>query len=36
MGFKFAVRGGATFVRLFMLPVKRHALPQQVRLAPSW
>ena len=26
----------ATFARLYFLPVKRHALPEQVRLAPAW
>lgn len=26
----------ATFARLYLLPVKRHALPEQVRLAPAW
>jgi magnesium-protoporphyrin IX monomethyl ester (oxidative) cyclase len=27
---------GITFVRLFCLPVKRHELPQDARLTPSW
>ncbi|MBL8307700.1 MAG: magnesium-protoporphyrin IX monomethyl ester (oxidative) cyclase [Rubrivivax sp.] len=31
-----AVRGVATFARIYLLPVKRHALPEQVRLAPAW
>lgn len=31
-----AVSGAATFVRLYCLPVKRHAIPQQVRVAPAW
>jgi magnesium-protoporphyrin IX monomethyl ester (oxidative) cyclase len=31
-----AARAAATFARLFMLPVKQHALPEQVRLAPAW
>jgi magnesium-protoporphyrin IX monomethyl ester (oxidative) cyclase len=31
-----AVAGAATFARLFLLPAKRHALPQDVRLAPTW
>ncbi len=31
-----AVTGIATFVRLYCLPVKRHTLPEQVRLAPVW
>jgi len=26
----------ATFIRLFLLPTKSHALPAQVRLAPAW
>jgi magnesium-protoporphyrin IX monomethyl ester (oxidative) cyclase len=35
---KLALQAGAaiTFVRLFVLNPKRHALPQDVRLAPSW
>ena len=28
--------GAAVFARLYLLPVKRHALPQQVRMAPAW
>jgi magnesium-protoporphyrin IX monomethyl ester (oxidative) cyclase len=32
----WAVAGAATFVRLYMLPVNRHALPTQVRVAPAW
>jgi magnesium-protoporphyrin IX monomethyl ester (oxidative) cyclase len=28
--------GAATFLRLYLLPVKRHALPAQVRMAPAW
>ena len=31
-----AVQGFATFARLFFLPVKRHDLPAQVRVAPAW
>ena len=27
---------GATFLRLYALPVNRHALPQDIRLAPAW
>jgi magnesium-protoporphyrin IX monomethyl ester (oxidative) cyclase len=31
-----ALRGAATFARLYFLPVKSHALPAQVRVAPAW
>lgn len=31
-----ALAGAATFARLYLLPVKHHALPQQVRVAPAW
>jgi magnesium-protoporphyrin IX monomethyl ester (oxidative) cyclase len=31
-----ALVGVATFVRLFVHPVKRHALPVQIRVAPAW
>jgi magnesium-protoporphyrin IX monomethyl ester (oxidative) cyclase len=31
-----AVAGFASFARLYLLPVRRHALPQQVRMAPAW
>lgn len=31
-----AVKGVTTFVRLYLLPVKRHDLPEQVRMAPVW
>ncbi len=31
-----AVAGLTTFARLYFLPVKRHELPQQVRVAPAW
>jgi magnesium-protoporphyrin IX monomethyl ester (oxidative) cyclase len=31
-----AVAGFATFARLYMLPVREHELPQQVRVAPAW
>ncbi len=32
----WAMAGAATFARLYLLPVKRHALPQQIRVAPAW
>jgi magnesium-protoporphyrin IX monomethyl ester (oxidative) cyclase len=32
----WAVVGAATFARIYMLPVKRHALPTQIRMAPAW
>jgi magnesium-protoporphyrin IX monomethyl ester (oxidative) cyclase len=32
----WAVAGAATFARLYLLPVNRHALPKQVRVAPAW
>ncbi len=31
-----AVQAAATFARLYLLPVQRHDLPQQVRMAPAW
>ncbi len=31
-----AVAGFATFARLYLMPVKQHALPQEVRMAPAW
>jgi magnesium-protoporphyrin IX monomethyl ester (oxidative) cyclase len=31
-----AIAGAALFVRLYCLPVKDHALPEQVRVAPAW
>jgi magnesium-protoporphyrin IX monomethyl ester (oxidative) cyclase len=31
-----AVAGFAAFTRMYLLPVQRHALPQQVRMAPAW
>jgi magnesium-protoporphyrin IX monomethyl ester (oxidative) cyclase len=33
---RWALTGGMTFVRLFFMPVKRHDLPQQIRMAPAW
>jgi magnesium-protoporphyrin IX monomethyl ester (oxidative) cyclase len=32
----WALAGAATFARLYLLPVHRHALPAQVRVAPAW
>ena len=31
-----AMSGAVTFARLYFLPVKRHALPQDVRMVPAW
>lgn len=31
-----AVSGAVTFARLYLHPVKKHALPQQIRVAPAW
>lgn len=31
-----ATQAALTFGRLYLLPVKRHALPEQVRVAPAW
>jgi magnesium-protoporphyrin IX monomethyl ester (oxidative) cyclase len=31
-----ALQAAGTFARLYMLPVQRHDLPAQVRVAPSW
>jgi magnesium-protoporphyrin IX monomethyl ester (oxidative) cyclase len=31
-----AVGAAASFVRLYLLPVQRHELPAQIRVAPSW
>jgi len=31
-----AIAGAAAFAKLYLLPVKHHALPQQVRVAPAW
>jgi magnesium-protoporphyrin IX monomethyl ester (oxidative) cyclase len=32
----WAVAGVATFVRLYLLPTRRHELPRQVRMQPAW
>ena len=31
-----AMSGGATFLKLYFFPVKRHDLPEQIRVAPVW
>jgi magnesium-protoporphyrin IX monomethyl ester (oxidative) cyclase len=31
-----AIRGVGTFARLYLLPVKKHGLPEQVRMVPAW
>jgi magnesium-protoporphyrin IX monomethyl ester (oxidative) cyclase len=31
-----AVTGAITFARLYLQPVKKHALPAQIRVAPAW
>jgi magnesium-protoporphyrin IX monomethyl ester (oxidative) cyclase len=31
-----ALAGAATFARMYLLPVQRQELPQQVRVAPAW
>jgi magnesium-protoporphyrin IX monomethyl ester (oxidative) cyclase len=31
-----AVAGAWTFARLYLMPVKSHELPQQIRLQPTW
>ena len=33
---RLAVAGALTFARLYLLPVRRHDLPAQVRVAPAW
>jgi magnesium-protoporphyrin IX monomethyl ester (oxidative) cyclase len=32
----WALAGAAAFARLYLLPVNRHTLPAQVRVAPAW
>ncbi len=32
----FGLQAASLFVRLYLLPGKRHELPQEVRLAPTW
>jgi magnesium-protoporphyrin IX monomethyl ester (oxidative) cyclase len=34
--FGLALVAGATFARLYFLPAKANALPQEIRLAPTW
>jgi magnesium-protoporphyrin IX monomethyl ester (oxidative) cyclase len=34
--FGLGARGLATFLRLYMLPVKQHTLPENIRLNPAW
>ncbi len=31
-----ALAGAATFARLYLMPVRHHSLPTQIRLAPAW
>jgi len=31
-----AAQAAFTLVRLYLLPVRRHAMPERVRLAPAW
>jgi magnesium-protoporphyrin IX monomethyl ester (oxidative) cyclase len=33
---RWAAVGAATFLKLYMMPVKRHELPANVRVAPAW
>jgi magnesium-protoporphyrin IX monomethyl ester (oxidative) cyclase len=33
---RWAISGGFTFLRLYFLPVKHHALPADVRMVPAW
>jgi magnesium-protoporphyrin IX monomethyl ester (oxidative) cyclase len=32
----WAAVGGAAFVRLYLLPMKQHELPAQIRMQPVW
>jgi magnesium-protoporphyrin IX monomethyl ester (oxidative) cyclase len=34
--FGLTARAGATLLRMYLLPVRRHDLPQDIRLAPAW
>jgi magnesium-protoporphyrin IX monomethyl ester (oxidative) cyclase len=31
-----SLKGAATFLRLYMLPVKQNPLPDNIRLNPAW
>ena len=33
---RWAAVGALTFLKLYMLPVKRHELPAEIRVAPAW
>jgi magnesium-protoporphyrin IX monomethyl ester (oxidative) cyclase len=33
---RWAISGAITFVRLYFLPVKHHALPADIRMVPAW
>jgi magnesium-protoporphyrin IX monomethyl ester (oxidative) cyclase len=35
-GFGLGLAGAAAFLRLYMMPVKSHELPKDIRLAPAW
>ncbi len=35
-GFGLGLAGAATFLKLYMMPVKSHELPKDIRLAPAW
>jgi len=32
----WAAAGAATFLRMYVMPVHRHELPVNVRVAPAW
>jgi magnesium-protoporphyrin IX monomethyl ester (oxidative) cyclase len=33
---RWAAVGALSFLKLYMLPVKRHELPAEIRVAPAW
>jgi magnesium-protoporphyrin IX monomethyl ester (oxidative) cyclase len=33
---RWATAGAAAFLRLYLLPVQQHALPANIRVAPTW